>query len=326
MSRSRFVAFIPLALLLAIITAVSTAARQGSAAADPDRASVVRFVAFGDMGTGNEDQLIVARRMVAFHDEHSYDTVLTVGDNIYPDGNAADFPAKFERPYAELLKRGVNFYATLGNNDVKKGRDAQINYQPFHMGGRPYYSFTRGTAGANQVQFFAIDSTRFDAGQERWLNASLAESRARWKIAFFHHAIYSSAKTHGSRMKLRAQLEPLFVKYGVAAVFSGHDHTYERTKPQQGVHYFVCGIGGEIRGGDLDRNSEFLAFGSDEDSGFMFVEVTAGRLDFRAINAAGRVFDRGTIASRGAALSSARTAGTTPPLAGSLVPFRLGEN
>ena len=68
MSRSRFVAFIPLALLLAIMTAVSTAARQGSAAANPDRASVVRFVAFGNMGTGNEDQLFVAPRMVAFHD------------------------------------------------------------------------------------------------------------------------------------------------------------------------------------------------------------------------------------------------------------------
>ena len=156
------------------------------------------------------------------------------------------------------------------------------------MGGRPYYSFTRGTAGANQVQFFAIDSTRFDAGQERWLNASLAESKARWKIAFFHHAIYSSAKTHGSRMKLRAQLEPLFGKYGVAAVFSGHDHTYERTKPQQGVHYFVCGIGGEIRGGDLDRSSPFLAFGSDQDSGFMFVEVTAAASSFRRSTPPGR--------------------------------------
>jgi hypothetical protein len=324
MTRSKLVSFAPLALVLGIVAALSSggAAWQGR---EPATASggAVRFVAFGDMGTGDEDQLAVARRMVAHHDDHPYETVLTVGDNIYPDGNPADLPAKFERPYAELLKRGVSFYAVLGNNDVKKGRDAQINYQPFHMGGRAYYSFTKG-AGANQVQFFALDSTNVDAGQLRWLETSLAESRARWKIAYFHHAIYSSAKTHGSRVKLRAQLEPLFVKYGVAAVFSGHDHTYERTKPQQGVHYFVCGIGGDIRAGDLDRNSPFLAFGSDEDSGFMFVEVTAARLEFQAINAAGQVFDRGSIAPRSAALSSARTSGTAAsPPAGTLAPLKV---
>jgi 3',5'-cyclic AMP phosphodiesterase CpdA len=306
MTRRALVAFIPVALVFGIMSAASLGgtARPARDASIAPGADAVRFVAFGDMGTGDADQLAVARRMVAYHDEHPYDTVLTVGDNIYPDGNPADLPAKFEQPYAELLTRGVSFYAVLGNNDVKKGRDAQVNYKPFHMGGRAYYSFTKGTAGGNQVQFFAIDSTSFDSGQQRWLETSLAESKARWKIAYFHHAIYSSAKTHGSRMKLRAQLEPLFVKYDVAAVFSGHDHTYERTKPQHGVQYFVCGIGGSVRGGDLDRNSSFLAFGSDQDNGFLFVEVTADSLNFQAINAAGQVFDKGVIAPRVATLST----------------------
>jgi 3',5'-cyclic AMP phosphodiesterase CpdA len=301
----RLASFVPLALVLGMVAALSAgAAPQERRPATAPGAGAVRFVAFGDMGTGNEDQLAVARRMVAYHGEHPYDTVLTVGDNIYPDGNPTDLAAKFERPYAELLRRGVSFYASLGNNDVKKGRDVQINYQPFHMGGHAYYSFTRQGQAGNQVQFFALDSTSFDATQQRWLETALAESKARWKIAFFHHAIYSSAKTHGSRLKLRAQLEPLFVKYAVAAVFSGHDHTYERTTPQQGVQYFVCGIGGEVRAGDLDRTSPFLAFGSDRDSGFMFVEVTHNRLDFQAVNAAGQVFDTGTIAPRVATLTT----------------------
>jgi 3',5'-cyclic AMP phosphodiesterase CpdA len=307
MTRRKLLAFLPVSLVIGIVAAApfSSAARQAQAPATPSAsASSVRFVAFGDMGTGDDHQLAVARRMVAYHDEHPYDTVLTVGDNIYPDGDPADLPAKFERPYAELLKRGVNFYASLGNNDVKKGRDAQINYKPFHMGGHAYYSFTKGTAGENQVQFFAIDSTSFDAGQQRWLESSLADSQARWKIAYFHHAIYSSSKRHGSRMKLRAQLEPLFVKYGVAAVFAGHDHTYERTKPLQGVQYFVCGIGGNAPDGSLDRTSSFMAFGNDQDNGFMYVEVTADRLTFQAISAAGRVFDSGMIAARVPALSS----------------------
>ena len=264
--------------------------------------NVVRFVAFGDMGTGDSDQRDVARQMAAFHFNHPYDTVLMLGDNIYPDGNPDDFQKKFERPYAELIRRGISFFAALGNHDVKKGREAQINYPLFHMGGRAYYSFTKGNGLA---EFFALDSTSFDAAQLRWLEGALAGSKAQWKIAFFHHPIYSSGKTHGSDTKLRAQIEPLFVKYGVAAVLSGHDHIYERIKPQQGVQYFVCGIGGKLRSGNLDKKSSLTAAGNDEVNGFMSVEVTPERLAFQAIDSSGRVFDSGEIAPR----TRTRTAG-----------------
>jgi Calcineurin-like phosphoesterase len=310
MARRRLVSFSPVALVLGIVAAASFSS-AAQPATEPGKASTsattVRFVAIGDMGTGDEDQQAVARRMLAHHDEYPYDTVVTLGDNIYPEGHAADLPLKFERPYAELLARGVNFYASLGNHDVKKGRKAQINYKPFHMGGRSYYSFTKGTDDRNRVQFFAIDSTAFDGAQQRWLESALAGSRARWKLAYFHHPIYSSARSHGSAIKLRARLEPLLVRYGVAAAFSGHDHTYERTRPQQGVQYFVCGIGSGVRVGDLDRDSSLMAFGNDNDIGFMFVEVTADRLTFQAINAAGHVFDNGTIQPRLPALTTAQS-------------------
>ncbi|MBP6822255.1 MAG: metallophosphoesterase [Acidobacteria bacterium] len=256
---------------------------------------VVRFVAFGDMGTGDSDQQDVAQQMAAFHKNHPYDTVLMLGDNIYPDGNPDDFQKKFERPYAELFRLGINFYAALGNHDVRKGREAQMNYPLFHMGGRAYYSFTKGNG---LTEFFALDSTSFDSAQLRWLEGALAGSKAQWKIAFFHHPIYSSGKTHGSDTKLRAQIEPLFVKYGVAAVFAGHDHVYERIKLQQGVQYFVCGIGGKLRSGNLDKRSPLTAFGNDEVNGFMFVEATPERLAFQAVDSSGHVFDSGEIAPR----------------------------
>ncbi len=265
------------------------------AIASQSSSNVVRFVAFGDMGTGDSDQLAVARRMALFQKEHPYDTVLMLGDNIYHDGDPSDLPAKFERPYAELLKRGVSFYASLGNHDVMKGRQAQINYKPFNMGGRSYYSFIKGN---NLIEFFAIDSTNFDRSQLQWLENALASSKASWKVAFFHHPIYSSGRTHGSNNKLRAQIEPLFVRYGVAAAFSGHDHTYERTKPQQGVQYFVCGIGGKLRRGNLDKRSPLMAFGNDEINGFMFVEVIPERLSFQAVDASGRIIDKGEITPR----------------------------
>lgn len=258
-------------------------------------AGTVRFAAFGDMGTGDEKQLAIARLLGEFQQQRPYDTVLMLGDNIYPDGNPRDLPAKFERPYAELLQQGINFYAVLGNHDVRKGRQAQINYQPFNMGGRAYYSFVKGEG---LVEFFGLDTTDYDEAQAQWFESALRESKAQWKIAFFHHPLYSSADAHGSDLKLRARIEPLLVKYGVAAAFSGHDHTYERTTPQQGVQYFVSGAGGKLRRGDLDGMSPIMAAGHDENQSFMFVELNREQMKFWSIDITSRIVDSGSLAPR----------------------------
>jgi hypothetical protein len=259
---------------------------------------VLRFIVFGDSGKGDTAQHELARMMAAHHWNQFYDTALMLGDNIYPDGNPEDIQAKFERPYAELLRRGVSFHAVLGNHDVKKGREAQINYRNFNMGGRAYYSFTKGDG---LVEFFALDSNRFDFLQRRWLEEALQASQAKWKIALFHHPLYSSADKHGSDFHLRAELEPLLIKYGVDAAFSGHDHVYERTKPQQGVQYFTSGAGAKTRRGDLQRDTPFFASGADETSSFMSVELTPERFSFKAINMAGREIDSGELAPRATA-------------------------
>lgn len=268
----------------------------------PSQSGFFRFVALGDMGTGDKDQLAVARAMTTLHRDRPFDTVLMLGDNIYPDGNPADLPAKFERPYSELLALGVRFHATLGNHDVKKGREAEINYPHFNMGGRAYYSFVKA---AGLIEFFALDSTDADSQQMRWLEESLAKSKARWKVAFFHHPIYSSGRTHGSDLRLRGMVEPLLVKYGVAAVFSGHDHTYERTKPQNGVQYFVSGTGGKLRKGDLNRSSSLLAMGDDQHNSFMVIEVSETELRYSAVSAEGEVLDSGVIQPASARSKSA---------------------
>jgi 3',5'-cyclic AMP phosphodiesterase CpdA len=250
---------------------------------------------FGDAGTGDRAQRDLARAMADHHSRRPFDTALMLGDNIYPDGDLADATAKFERPYAELLRRGVTFQAVLGNHDVIKGREAQINYPYFNMDGRAYYSFTRG---GGLVEFFALDSNDFDHWQRRWLERALAASRARWKIAFFHHPIYSSGGTHGSDLWLRAALEPLLVRHGVAVAFSGHDHIYERVEPQQGVQYFVSGAGGRLRRGDLNRNTTFFNYGNDEIGSFISVTVTPERFSFRTIDVRGRVIDSGELSPR----------------------------
>ena len=299
MKRRSFLALASAAVASRTFAAPLLRAPLASALSLPLGQPVVRFIAFGDAGTGDDQQLELARVMAKQQTSKAFDTALLLGDNIYPDGDLANVAEKFEKPYADLLHSGVKFRAVLGNHDVKKGREQQLKYPHFGMNGRAYYSFTQGAMGdAPLVEFFALDSNAFDGAQQQWIAGALSASRARWKVVYFHHPIYSSGDKHGSDESLRGKLEPLLVKHGVTAVFSGHDHIYERTKPLQGVQYFVAGAGGKLRKGDLNRNSAFMAFGSDETSSFMSVEATPDKFSFQAIDTAGKVIDAGEMAPR----------------------------
>jgi hypothetical protein len=122
----------------------------------------------------------------------------------------------------------------------------------------------------------------------------LKNSRDDWKIAYFHHPLYSSGGRHGSEVDLRVILEPLFIKYGVNVVYSGHDHVYERLKPQKGIYYFVSGAGGQLRPGDL-RKSDLTAAGFDQDMSFMMNEIDGDELSFQVISRTGKTVDSGTL-------------------------------
>jgi predicted phosphodiesterase len=259
-----------------------TLAAQGPA---PASVESVRFAVMGDNGTGDRSQYEVARQMIAFHAKFPFDTVLMLGDNIYGRQQPQDFVQKFEQPYRPLLQAGVRFYAALGNHDDQKNR----YYEPFNMNGERYYTFTK-----KNVRFFVLDSDYLDPKQAAWIDTALKESREPWKICYFHHPLYSDGGRHGSQVDLRVLLEPLFVKYGVNVVFSGHDHVYERLKPQRGVHYFVAGAAGQLRRGDL-RRSALTAAAFDEDQSFMLVEIAEADLTFQAISRIGQVVDSGVI-------------------------------
>lgn len=251
-----------------------------------------RFAVLGDFGTGGNDEFRVAAQMLESHKRSPLDLVLTVGDNIYPNGSGRHFAKHFEEPFAGLLKERVKFYAVLGNHDVEQGRKDQRDYPPFSMGGSCYYTIGRGNG---LVDFFLLDSTDFDDGQHTWLENSLRSSRAKWKIAAMHYPIYSSGKKHGSDVKLRKTLEPLLTTYTVQVVFAGHDHVYERTKPQQGIQYFVTGAGGQMRRGDIDMKSPLRAASYDQDNSFMLIELDEKEMGFKSISETGEVVDSGVI-------------------------------
>jgi 3',5'-cyclic AMP phosphodiesterase CpdA len=252
----------------------------------------LRFAVIGDFGTGDRDHIAIARQMFAAHQRTPLDLVIAAGDNIYPNGSGRYFAKNFEIPFADLISDRVRFHAVLGNHDVEAGRQDQLGYPLFNMGGEHYYKFERA---GGLVEFFMLDSTDFDATQLTWLENSLKASKALWKTAVFHHPIYSSGKKHGSALGLRKQLEPIFIRYGVNVVLSGHDHFYERTKPQHGIQYFVSGGGGKIRRGDVDQESSIRQTSFDQDHHFMLIEVEEKQVAFQAISQAGNVVDSGLI-------------------------------
>jgi predicted MPP superfamily phosphohydrolase len=265
--------------------------RAAGQVALPNKPDTLHFAVIGDNGNGDKPEYEVGQQMMNWHARFPFPIVLMMGDNIYGADRPQDFVNKFEAPYKALLDKGVKFYASLGNHDSREQR----YYKLFNMEGKLYYSFK---APKEDVRFFALETTYMDPDQLKWIEDELKKSGEKWKIAYFHHPLYSSARTHGSQLQLRAVLDPLFIQYGVSVVLSGHDHTYERITPQNGIQYFVEGSSGQLRRGDLRKPSPLTAFGNDTDHTFMLMEVDGDNLTFNAINSKGTVIDSGVIARR----------------------------
>jgi 3',5'-cyclic AMP phosphodiesterase CpdA len=257
----------------------------------PNKPSTLHFAVIGDNGNGDKPEYEIGQQMLNWYSRFPFPIVLMMGDNIYGSDRPQDFVNKFEAPYQGLLDKGVKFYASLGNHDSREQR----YYKNFNMDGKLYYSFK---APKEDVRFFVLESTYMDPDQLKWFEQELKSSRENWKIVYFHHPLYSSGRTHGSQVKLREAVEPLLIQYNVSLVLNGHDHTYERVKPQNGIQYFVMGSSGQLRNGDLRKPSPLTAFGNDSDNTFMLMEVDGDTLTYNAINRQGAVIDSGVVARR----------------------------
>ena len=259
----------------------------------PNKADSFKFAVLGDFGTGSKEQYDLAAVMKRVHDQYPFDLVTLVGDNLYGSERPQDFKKKFEDPYKPLLDAGVKFYASLGNHDDPQ---EQRNYKLFNMDGKRYFSFKPDSK--QSVRFFVLESSYLTPDQVAWFEQELKDSNSDWKIPYFHHPPYSSGERHGSDPQVRKALEPLFLKYNVSVVLTGHDHFYERTKPQQGIVYFVVGSGGQLRKGNIDKRTGLTAAGNDEDQSFMIAEINGDEMWFNAISRQGKVFDSGSFTRR----------------------------
>ncbi len=256
----------------------------------PSGKDSVKFLVLGDTGTGDRAQNEVANQAWKSHQAFPYEFAIMLGDNIYGSERPQDFKSKFETPYKPMLDANIPFYAALGNHDDPNQRF----YKPFGMNGQRFYTFQK-----KDSRFFALDSNYMDKDQQAWLEKELAASNSKWKIAYFHHPLYSSGATHGSEVDLRTIIEPLFKKYNVNLVFAGHEHFYERIKPQSGIYYFTAGGSAKLRSGDI-RTGALTAKGFDTEQSFMMVELDGDVMRFQTISKSGKRVDSGEITRQNA--------------------------
>jgi len=257
----------------------------------PNTKGSLKFAVIGDFGTGEAPEYELATQVGKLNETFKYDLVITVGDNLYGAERPQDFKSKFEDPFKAILDAGIKVYGALGNHDAR----AQRYYKPFNMDGQLYYTLK---APHESVRFFMLDSTYPVPEQIAWLEKELKGSNDDWKIAVFHHPLYSSGGRHGSDLKLREILEPLFIKYNVSVAFTGHDHFYERIKPQNGIVHFVCGSAGQLAPGDINKGTGLTAKGFDTDRAFLAVEISGDKMYFNAIARDGRLVDSGSVERR----------------------------
>ena len=259
----------------------------------PNNKDAVRFAVIGDTGTGGSAQVLVAKQLAAYRTMFPFEFAIMLGDNLYGSEGPGDYKQKFEIPYKPLLDAGVKFHAALGNHDDP----SQRMYKPFNMNGERFYTFKTGRLlkpDSASARFFALDSNYMDDAQLAFLKKELAASGSDWKIMFFHHPLYSSGEAHGSDELLRQKLEPIFVEHGVDVVFTGHEHFYERLKPQKGIHYFICGSSAKLRRGNIGAGG-LTAKGYDQGYTFMLVEIDGDQMHFQTIDENGRTIDSGAI-------------------------------
>jgi len=250
--------------------------RIGFRTSKPDGS--VRFLAFGDSGDGSDDQLALLEQMPTV----GYELMLHVGDIAYQSGTFAEFDQNHFAIYHELL-RHVALFPVPGNHEYVTD-DAAPYRAIFHLpNNERYYSFDRG-----DVHFVGLDTEQVGNTQRDWLDADLKKSDKRWKVAYLHRPPYSSGE-HGSDLKVRDTFAPVFEKYGVDLVIAGHDHHYERMKPQNGVAYVLTGGGG---GGTRPASGDdFTAFAEDVIH-YVYVTIDGDELLLHAIDASGQEFDQ----------------------------------
>ncbi len=258
------------------------------------------IVAAGDIADCRTEGDEATARLVGGIDGSS--TVLTLGDNAYPDGSAEDFEECYDPTWGRFKDRTKPI---PGNHEYET------------QGAAGYFDYFGKVAGDPEEGYYSYDLGRWhivalnsnceevpggceaSSAQVRWLKADLAANDdKRCTLAYMHHPRFSSGEKHGNTHYVKPLWEALY-EAGADVVLSGHEHNYERFAPQNsggredpegGIRQFVVGTGG---GGGEAPISEPIANSEvriDETDGVLKLSLHPKRYEWEFVPVEGESF------------------------------------
>lgn len=172
-------------------------------------------------------------------------------------------------------------YPARGNHD----RDLDLFKEYFPAVGQDAYY----TVEHDSLLFVILDSNqdlRPGSPQYLWLKSMLQTELP--ILLIMHHPVFSSGM-HGDEKGLQLFLPALLKDTEVKAVFSGHDHDYERSA-YQGISYIVTGgAGGKLRS-KKNANPYRKVFKSKHH--FLIGDRNGDKLKFQVFDLKGKLLDR----------------------------------
>lgn len=168
--------------------------------------------------------------------------IVTAGDQIQ-SRNLQDSEANYktfwknEIEYAGYLApsllRNIPVATTIGNHDSLSGNysyhfnnpNSEIGYGATYAGADYYFTY-----GDTIFLMLNTNNTNVDE-HEKFISEALSSNKnASWRIVTMHQDIFGSGEHSNDEdiVSLRTALLPIFRKYNINLVLTGHDHTYAR--------------------------------------------------------------------------------------------------
>ena len=320
--RPAWFAVVVLAAALACAQ-VSAGSPQAPAADDGDHQptgpavaagdTVAVLVGAGDVGQCGSDGAELTARLI---DSLIEDTAVPLqvflpGDVAYPRGTSRDFTRCYDPTWGRFksLTRPVP-----GNHEYKNG------FLWFLLGGHadPYFAYFDafpGQAGDRGDGWYHYEHGGWDvyalnsgkggsiqpsSRQWSWLTAQLAADSAPCAVAYVHHPLFGAGK-HGDKGSMR-EVWDLLTQDGVDLLITGHEHSYQRYRPQTsggqpdptGIRQLIVGTGGAYLHRQSQPTEGQLDRFTNQHHGVLKLTLRANGYDWEFIVADGTVWDRGS--------------------------------
>lgn len=235
------------------------------------------------------------------------DAIITLGDNVYPNGAKMNFDRCWSTSWGDTAKRIMRWLRpTIGNHDLDNGF-GEAYFQLFGKNagekGKGYYAFDLGEWKIIALNSEIVTNPAFSPearrDQDTWLKKELEGNTKKCTIAYFHRPRFSSGG-HSGDLRMTGVWNVLY-EHNVDLVLNGHEHHYERFAPQtpaglrdtiRGIPEIIVGTGGADLTGirnPVQPNSVVRIQGH---YGVLKLTLGAGEYQHAFLDVNGRIWDR----------------------------------